>query len=162
MQGKKRRVGYYIKRDWILYAMLILPMAYYIVFKYAPMYGVTVAFKNYNIFQGVMGSEWVGLKYFKTIFAMDEFYRVFRNTLMLNILDLLFSFPAPIILAIMLSEMKGVVYKRISQTIIYLPYFISWVVIGGISLQLFAPESGLINIIIRRLGGEGVPFLTEK
>ena len=162
MQGRKRRVSYYIKRDWILYAMLILPMAYYIVFKYAPMYGVTVAFKNYNIFKGVMGSEWVGLKYFQTIFAMDEFYRVFRNTLMLNVLDLLFSFPAPIILAIMLSEMKGAIYKRVSQTIIYLPYFISWVVIGGISLQLFAPESGLINIIIRRLGGESVPFLTEK
>ena len=162
MQGRKRRVSYYIKRDWILYAMLILPMAYYIVFKYAPMYGVTVAFKNYNIFKGVMGSEWVGLKYFQTIFAMDEFYRVFRNTLMLNVIDLLFSFPAPIILAIMLSEMKGAIYKRVSQTIIYLPYFISWVVIGGISLQLFAPESGLINIIIRRLGGESVPFLTEK
>ena len=162
MQGRKRRASYYIKRDWILYAMLILPMAYYIVFKYAPMYGVTVAFKNYNIFKGVMGSEWVGLKYFQTIFAMDEFYRVFRNTLMLNVLDLLFSFPAPIILAIMLSEMKGAIYKRVSQTIIYLPYFISWVVIGGISLQLFAPESGLINIIIRRLGGESVPFLTEN
>ena len=73
MQGRKRRASYYIKRDWILYAMLILPMAYYIVFKYAPMYGVTVAFKNYNIFKGVMGSEWVGLKYFQTIFAMDEF-----------------------------------------------------------------------------------------
>lgn len=162
VKQRKRRVGYYLKRDWILYSMLILPLAYFIIFKYVPMYGVTIAFKNFSVFKGIMGSEWVGLKYFRAIFAMDEFYRVFRNTLMLNVLDLLFSFPVPIILAVMLSEMKGVIYKRVSQTIIYLPYFISWVVIGGISLQLFAPDSGLINILIRRMGGETVPFLTEK
>ena len=162
VKQRKRRVGYYLKRDWILYSMLILPLAYFIIFKYVPMYGVTIAFKNFSVFKGIMGSEWVGLKYFRAIFAMDEFYRVFRNTLMLNVLDLLFSFPVPIILAVMLSEMKGVIYKRVSQTIIYLPYFISWVVIGGISLQLFAPDSGLINILIRRMGGETIPFLTEK
>ena len=128
MQGRKRRASYYIKRDWILYAMLILPMAYYIVFKYAPMYGVTVAFKNYNIFKGVMGSEWVGLKYFQTIFAMDEFYRVFRNTLMLNVLDLLFSFPAPIILALLLNEVRCKPFKSVAQTVSYLPHFVSLVV----------------------------------
>lgn len=159
---KKRGFGYYLKRDWILYAMLILPVAYYVIFKYIPMYGVVIAFKNYSVFKGVLGSEWVGLKYFKAIFSMDEFYRVFRNTLMLNVVDLCFSFPAPIILAIMLAEMRSVAYKRISQTIIYLPYFISWVVIGGITLQMFSPESGLINIIIRRLGGDSIPFITEK
>lgn len=162
MGKQKRRSGYYIRRDWILYAMLIVPLAYYIIFKYIPMYGVTIAFKNFSVFKGIMDSDWVGLKYFQIIFGMDEFYRVFRNTLMLNLLDLAFSFPMPIIIAIMLSEMRGRVYKRVSQTIIYLPYFISWVVIGGISLQLFAPDSGLINIIIRRLGGQSIPFLTEK
>ena len=159
---KKRGFGYYLKRDWILYAMLVLPVAYYIIFKYIPMYGVVIAFKNYSVFKGVLGSEWVGLKYFKAIFSMDEFYRVFRNTLMLNVVDLCFSFPAPVILAIMLSEMKSVAYKRVSQTIVYLPYFISWVVIGGITLQMFSPESGLVNIIIRRLGGDSIPFITEK
>ena len=159
---KKRGFGYYLKRDWILYAMLVLPVAYYIIFKYIPMYGVVIAFKNYSVFKGVFGSEWVGLKYFKAIFSMDEFYRVFRNTLMLNVVDLCFSFPAPVILAIMLSEMKSVAYKRVSQTIVYLPYFISWVVIGGITLQMFSPESGLVNIIIRRLGGDSIPFITEK
>ena len=157
----KHSVFYYLKRDWILYTMLILPLAYYIVFKYAPMYGVTIAFKDYSLFKGVFASPWVGLKYFRQIFKMAEFYRVLRNTLVLNVLDMAVNFPMPIILAIMLSEMKGVLFKRVSQTIIYLPYFISWAVIGGIVLQLFSPESGLINIVIRKLGGQSVPFLTD-
>ncbi len=157
----KHSVFYYLKRDWILYTMLILPLAYYVVFKYAPMYGVTIAFKDYSLFKGVFASPWVGLKYFRQIFKMAEFYRVLRNTLVLNVLDMAVNFPLPIILAIMLSEMKGVLFKRVSQTIIYLPYFISWAVIGGIVLQLFSPESGLINIVIRKLGGQSVPFLTD-
>ncbi len=157
----KHSVFYYLKRDWILYTMLILPLAYYIVFKYAPMYGVTIAFKDYSLFKGVFASPWVGLKYFRQIFKMAEFYRVLRNTLVLNVLDMAVNFPMPIILAIMLSEMKGVLFKRVSQTIVYLPYFISWAVIGGIVLQLFSPESGLINIVIRKLGGQSVPFLTD-
>ena len=157
----KHSVFYYLKRDWIFYTMLILPLAYYIVFKYAPMYGVTIAFKDYSLFKGVFASPWVGLKYFRQIFKMAEFYRVLRNTLVLNVLDMAVNFPMPIILAIMLSEMKGVLFKRVSQTIVYLPYFISWAVIGGIVLQLFSPESGLINIVIRKLGGQSVPFLTD-
>ena len=157
----KHSVFYHLKRDWIFYTMLILPLAYYIVFKYAPMYGVTIAFKDYSLFKGVFASPWVGLKYFRQIFKMAEFYRVLRNTLVLNVLDMAVNFPMPIILAIMLSEMKGVLFKRVSQTIVYLPYFISWAVIGGIVLQLFSPESGLINIVIRKLGGQSVPFLTD-
>jgi putative aldouronate transport system permease protein len=156
-----RKALIYIRRNFILYAMLLLPITYYLLFKYTPMYGITIAFKDFSIFRGALGSPWVGLKYFKMIFSMPEFYRVLRNTLMLNLLDLLLSFPAPIVLAILLSEMRSMRVKKISQTIIYLPYFISWVVIAGIVLQLFAPDSGLVNILIRRLGGESLPFLTE-
>jgi putative aldouronate transport system permease protein len=126
------------------------------------MFGVMVAFKNYSFIKGILGSPWAGTKYFKIIFSMPEFYRVLRNTLLLNVTDLLFSFPMPIILAILLAEMKSKAFKKTSQTILYLPYFISWVVIAGIVLQLFSPDSGIVNIIIRQLGGQSVAFLTEK
>lgn len=160
--GTKKSFFYYVRRDFILYSMLALPVAYYILFKYVPMYGVTVAFKDFNIFAGVMASPWAGLKYFRMIFSMPEFFRVVRNTLMLNLLDLLLGFPAPIALAIILTELKHKGFRRVSQTILYLPHFISWVVIGGMALQLFSPDSGLVNVLIRRLGGQAVPFLNEK
>ena len=152
MQGKKRRVGYYIKRDWILYAMLILPMAYYIVFKYAPMYGVTVAFKNYNIFQGVMGSEWVGLKHFITFFNDPNFGRLIRNTLSISILSLIFGFPAPMIFALLINEIRQNKFKRVVQTISYIPHFISLVVICGL-IKDFVARDGFITILIAHLTG---------
>lgn len=161
-RARRKGVGYYLRRDWILYLMLFIPITYYIVFKYLPMYGVTIAFKDYNMFKGVLESPWVGLKYYRRLFKQNEFYRVVRNTLVLNVLDLAFSFPAPIILAVMLSELRSRTFRKISQTILYLPYFISWVVIAAIALQLFSPDSGIINIIIRRLGGNSIPFLTEN
>ena len=158
----RRNVAYYIRRDWILYLMLLLPIAYYIIFKYIPMYGVTIAFKDYNIFKGISASPWVGLKFYHRVFKQKEFYRVVRNTLMLNVLDLLFSFPAPILLAIVLSELRSQRFRKISQTILYLPYFMSWVVIAAIALQLFSPDSGIINVLLRRLGGKSIPFLTDN
>lgn len=158
----RKGIGFYLRRDWMLYLMLLLPITYYIVFKYAPMYGVTIAFKDYNIFKGVMESPWAGLKYYERLFKQNEFYRVIRNTLVLNMLDLLFSFPAPIILAIALSELRSNMFRKVSQTILYLPYFMSWVVIAAIALQLFSPDTGIVNILIRRAGGQSIPFLTEN
>lgn len=151
-----------MKRDWMLYLMLAVPVAYYIVFKYIPMYGVTIAFRDYNLFKGISGSPWAGLKYFNRLFKQKEFYRVVRNTLVLNILDLAFSFPAPVILAIILAEIKNLRFRKVSQTILYLPYFLSWVVIASITLRLFAPDSGIVNILIRRMGGSTIPFLTDN
>lgn len=174
MKKKKERVGrlkhrsvpkgilFYLKRDWRLYVMLVLPVAYYAIFKYIPMYGVTIAFRDYNLFKGINGSPWAGMKYFNRLFKQKEFFRVVRNTLMLNVLDLVVSFPAPVILAIILSEIKGIRFRKVSQTILYLPYFLSWVVIASIAIRLFAPESGIVNILIRRAGGTTVPFLTEN
>ena len=151
-----------IKRDAYLYLLLLFPMLYYFVFKYIPMYGVTIAFKDYNMFQGILQSSWVGLDVFKEIWNMPEFYRAVGNTLVLNMLDLIFSFPAPIILAILLNEVRISWFKRTAQTIFYLPYFLSWVIIGGIAYQIFSPVTGLFNIALKTVGLPAIPFLTKK
>lgn len=152
----------YFKRYWQLYALLSLPILYFVIFRYGPMYGVQIAFKDFNLFQGISGSEWIGFDAFREVFAMRDFYTTLRNTFMLNFLDLLVSFPAPIILAIMLYEIRSTWFKKISQTILYIPHFISWVIIGGIVYQLFGSQSGMVNGVIESMGFEPIPFLTEK
>lgn len=152
----------YLRRNWQLYSLLALPLAYFFLFKYGPMYGILIAFKDFNFFQGINGSEWIGLDAFKEVFGMRDFYLTLRNTLMLNMLDLLISFPAPLFLAIMLYEMQSVWFKKLSQTILYIPHFISWVIIGGIVYQVFGTQSGMINNMLTSLGFEAIPFLTEK
>jgi len=156
------KLGMYFRRHWQLYALLILPISYFLLFKYGPMYGVIIAFKDFNFFQGINGSKWIGFDAFREVFAMKDFYKTLRNTLMLNFLDLLLSFPAPLILAIMLYELKSVWFKKLSQTILYIPHFISWVIIGGIVYQVFGTQSGMINNIVTSLGFDAIPFLTDK
>jgi putative aldouronate transport system permease protein len=160
-EHKKFNYVNYLKNNYLLYLFLVLPITYFAVFKYASMYGVLIAFKNYNIFAGIMDSPWVGLDVFKEIFKMAEFRRALKNTIVLNLLDLIVGFPAPILLAIALNEIKQKVFKKVSQTILYLPYFLSWVIVGGISLQVFAPQSGLVNILLKALGRQPIPFLTN-
>ena len=160
--AKLKNLIFDIKRDANLYLLLLFPMLYYFVFKYIPMYGVTIAFKDYNMFQGILQSPWVGLDVFKEIWNMPEFYRSVGNTLVLNMLDLIFSFPAPIILAILLNEVRISWFKRTAQTIFYLPYFLSWVIIGGIAYQIFSPVTGLFNIALKTVGLPAIPFLTKK
>lgn len=155
------RTMLYLKNTYMLYLFLLLPIAYFLIFRYGPMYGIMIAFKEYNIFEGVWKSPWIGLDAFKEIFQMPQFIQAVRNTFLLNFLDLVFGFPAPIILAIALSEINIKWYKKASQTVLYLPHFLSWVIIGSISLQLFAPESGLINIVLSKFNIEPVPFLTD-
>lgn len=142
--------------------MLLFPLIYFFIFKYGPMYGVQIAFKDFNFFQGISGSKWIGLDAFREVFNNQEFYKTLRNTLMLNFLDLLVSFPAPLILAIMLYELNIGWFKRLSQTILYIPHFISWVIIGGIVTQVFGTQSGMINNLMEAVGLNAVPFLTEK
>lgn len=160
--GINGRQGTGVWKDYQLYLLLILPIAYFILFKYVPMYGAAIAFQDYSIFKGVTGSEWIGFENFKQLFAMSQFYQVVRNTLLLNLLDLLFSFPAPILLAILLHELRVAWFKKVAQTILYLPHFISWIIIGGLVYQMFATNGGLINNLIAALGLEPIPFLTEK
>jgi putative aldouronate transport system permease protein len=126
------------------------------------MYGVNIAFKEYNMFAGVAKSPWIGFENFKEIFGMKDFSLALRNTLFLNVMDLVFGFPSPIILAILLNELRIVKVKKIAQTLLYLPHFLSWVIIGGMVLQIFAPTTGIVNAIIIKMGGTNIPFLIDK
>ena len=149
------------RRYKYLYLMLVFPFAVYLVFRYAPLSGLQVAFKDYNIFKGMWQSPWAGFKYFNEVFSNTKFWLALKNTVLLNLWDLIFGFPVPIILAIMLYEMRSLVWKRISQTILYLPHFLSWIIIGGLVTQMFS-STGMINSLIKRLGGTPVKFLMDE
>jgi putative aldouronate transport system permease protein len=157
----KNNTMYSLKRDFLLYLLLLLPLAYIAIFRYAPIYGVLMAFQDYNIFQGIRGSEWVGLDVFQFIFEQKSFYRALKNTLVLNFLDLVVGFPAPIILAILLNEIWFVRFKKIAQSILYLPHFLSWVIIGGIVYLMFS-SGGLVNSALDTLGVTKIEFLSRK
>ncbi|WP_310830065.1 ABC transporter permease [Paenibacillus pedocola] len=159
--SKKQGIGYYLHRDWQLYLLVLFPLAFVIVFKYLPMTGLVIAFKDYKIARGFWGSEWVGFQIFQEIFSKPDFARAVRNTLLLNILDLCFSFTMPIVLAILLNEVKSVRFKRVNQTLLYLPHFLSWVIIGAIGYQLLSEGSGVVNNLIELMGGNRIPFLQE-
>ncbi len=161
--GKSRSKMQALLHDWRLYLMVLVPIVYYIVFCYKPMYGLVIAFQKYNLFKGVAGSKWVGWDNFEFVFSMRDFPIALGNTLILNFLDLLFGFPVPIVLAIMLNEMRMVRVKKIFQTVLYLPHFLSWVIIGGMVLVIFAPTTGIINATLLKLGwiNKNIPFLTE-
>jgi putative aldouronate transport system permease protein len=150
-----------LKRDRYLYLLLIPFLAFYIVFHYMPMYGIQIAFKDYSLFKGIRDSQWVGFDNFKTYIQGEYFGRTVLNTVILNLFGLAFGFPAPIILALLLNEIKKVSYKRVIQTLVYLPHFISVVIIAGIVTNFLAPTNGIVNILIERLGGEKIYFLTQ-
>ncbi|MGM9936801.1 MAG: ABC transporter permease [Candidatus Ornithomonoglobus sp.] len=158
----KKGWKYYLKRDWELYALLLIPFVLVILFKFLPLAGLSIAFMDYKPFMGFSGSTWVGMDVFKSVFTNKDFYSALKNTLLLNILDLILGFPAPVILAIFLNEIRCKWFKKTTQTIMYLPHFLSWVIIAGLAQQLFYPSTGYINILITKLGGEAIPFLTEK
>jgi putative aldouronate transport system permease protein len=151
----------YFQRKWMYYAMLLLPMAFFVVFRYVPMVNIVIAFKDYNLFKGVWESPWVGMKWFQEAFASQDFRLALRNTITLNVLDLFVGFPAPIILAILLNELSFKRYKKVTQTIVYLPHFLSWIIISGLAAQLFAPAGGIINIGLSKLGLGPIDFLMK-
>ncbi|WP_206109263.1 ABC transporter permease subunit [Paenibacillus sp. HB172176] len=142
--------------------LLFLPAAlYYLIFEYLPMFGVVVAFKDYNVFKGVWASDWVGLKYFSTfIFDNPDFPVLLRNTFLIGLYSLIFGFPAPIILALLLNELRHVVFKRFVQTVSYLPHFISNVVIVSMVVLFLSPDGGLINNILGLFGIEPIYFMS--
>lgn len=154
----------YMKRYWMLYAMLALPIIYFLIFKYVPMSYIQVAFKKYNITQSAWEMPLAangGFEYFIKAFSNRDFLYAVRNTLMLNILDLLVGFPAPIILALLLNELAFKRFKKVTQTIVYMPHFLSWVIISGLALQLFAPTTGFVNVMLNNMGIESIPFLND-
>lgn len=142
--------------------MLLPAVILILLFKYIPMYGVIIAFKDYNFMEGVWGSEWVGFQYFRELFSFDEFPRVVRNTVIISLMKLLVGFPIPIILALLLNELKFDKFKRMVQTITYLPHFISWVIIGGLAIDMLSPSSGIINRIIEMLGFQPIFFMSDE
>lgn len=149
----------YLSRTWTLYLMMLLPMAFFMIFRYVPMTNIVMAFKNYNMFKGVWESEWAGFRWFERAFASADFWDALRNTIVLNVLDLVVGFPAPIILAILLNELVFRRFKRLTQTVVYLPHFLSWIIISGIAFQLLAPKSGVVNVFLANFGADPVEFL---
>jgi putative aldouronate transport system permease protein len=154
----------YLKRYWQLYVLLFLPMVYLFVFKYVPMKYVLIAFKKYSIVQKVGEMPWAdnhGMQYFIQAFQNKDFINALKNTVVLNVLDLLIGFPIPIIFALILNELTLKRFKKTVQTIAYMPHFLSWVIIYGLAIQLFTPTNGLVNMLITKLGGTPVPFLND-
>ncbi|WP_135549177.1 ABC transporter permease [Paenibacillus cymbidii] len=148
-----------IKRDRLLLFMLLPGIIYFLVFKYAPMYGVVIAFQRYNLYKGVFHSEWVGFKYFIEFFQGPDLWRLIRNTLLINVYQLVFGFPAPIILALAFNELRHVWFKKLSQTISFLPHFISTVVIAGLVVNFLSPSTGLVNKFLGLFGFSPISFL---
>ena len=161
LSRKRGELGHYLKRYWMLYLMLLLPITFFVVFRYIPMTNIVIAFKDYNLFRTVWQAPWVGLKWFEKAFAMRDFYDALRNTITLNLLDLAVGFPAPILLAILLNELPYKGFKRVTQTVVYMPHFLSWIIISGLAMQLFAPSTGLVNMLLARWGHAPINFLND-
>ncbi len=150
-----------LKRDRWLYLLLVPGLLYFLIFKYAPMWGVVIAFQDYSPFKGVFASDWVGFENFKDFFQNPDFFRLLKNTFILAVLDLVFFFPAPIILALMLNELRINVYKRTVQTFIYVPHFMSWVIIASITYIFFTTSGGVVNEIVSFFTGKEINFLSS-
>jgi putative aldouronate transport system permease protein len=158
-------VGLRVKRYWPLYVMLLLPVAYFIIFKYMPLQYLALAFKQNNIIMPLWDVPLAGnngFQWFIRAFRNRDFWNAIRNTLMLNFLDLLLGFPAPVILAILINELRSKKYKRFTQTVAYMPHFLSWVIVYGLTARIFATNDGLLNIVIKNAGGEAIHFLDNE
>ncbi len=155
------RVGDHLKREWQLYVLLLPTIIWLLVFLYKPMYGLQIAFKDYSVFRGVANSPWIGLEHFHTLFGNDQFLRALKNTVLISIYSLMFGFPVPIILALMFNEILNEKFKKFSQTIVYLPHFISSVIIAGIVITAFSPSAGIVNTVMGWFGVDSIYFLTK-
>lgn len=155
------RIGYVLRKHKALYLLMLPGILYYLIFKYAPMYGIIIAFQDYSIGRGILGSKFVGLKHLIEFFYVTpDAWKLIRNTIMLNVYDLLFHFPAPIILAILFHELKIKWFKRFVQNISYMPHFLSTVVIAGILVTFLSPTTGVVNhLLVKLFGVEPIMFL---
>jgi putative aldouronate transport system permease protein len=150
-----------LRRDWMLYAMLAPALIWFAIFLYAPMGGLTLAFKQFSPFKGIAASPWIGFEHFETLFQSDAFLRALRNTLVISGLSLLIAFPVPIVLALMINEVRSSGLRKTVQTVVYLPHFISSVIVAGIVVALLSPTSGVVNNLLAALGLEREYFLTR-
>nr|WP_235886112.1 ABC transporter permease subunit [Paenibacillus cymbidii] len=145
-----------------MYVLLLPGLAFLLLFKYTPMYGVVIAFQDFNIFDGIRGSAWVGSDQFQKLFHSEEFMQVFRNTLIISFYKIVLLFPVPIVLALFLNEVASMAFKRTVQTVVYLPHFLSWVIIAGLFVNILSPSGGLVNQLVVALGGKPVSFLIDN
>ena len=161
---RKRKHAFWdaIKKHPWMYAFLVPGLIYLIIFQYIPMYGIMIAFKKFSLTKGIMKSPWIGLENFKLLFRSRDFQNVFRNSVVLSLLRLACGFPAPIILALLLNEVRLTAIKRVIQTIVYLPHFVSWVVICGMVNNILSPAGGIVNGLITRLGGQSINFIISS
>ncbi len=160
-KGKAKSLCKHIKRYYWLYFFAVPALLNIIIFKLLPMYGLQIAFREYSIVKGIWGSKWVGLEHFQKLFKSANFLRVLKNSILTSVLRLLWSFPLPVVLALLMNEMKNAAYKKTLQTIMYLPHFLSWVVVITIVNGLLSQSNGIINNFIVALGGNKVDFLTN-
>ncbi|TVY06565.1 ABC transporter permease [Paenibacillus cremeus] len=157
----KKHISVALSRDKYLYLLVFPGVLFFILFKYLPMWGIIIAFQEYSPYAGVWNSEWVGLEHFVRFFSNPDFYLLFRNTMVISLLNLLFFFPLPILLSLLLNEVNNQVFKRVIQSIVYLPHFFSWVIIAGISFLLLSESSGVINMMFVAMGFPKYDFLTN-
>ena len=150
-----------LRRDRQLVFMLIPVVIFFAVFSYYPLYGILIAFKDYSISRGILGSPWAGLRYFRQFFSSPYFGRLLRNTVLISVYSLLWGFPIPIVFALLLKEFKDGKFKRVIQTVSYLPHFISLVVICGILIDIFSPQGGVVNSLLYSLTGKRINFFGE-
>jgi putative aldouronate transport system permease protein len=149
----------HIKRDRQLLILFIPCIVFFILFRYGPLYGLIIAFKDYSVYQGILGSEWVGLKHFRQFFDSPDFFLLFKNTLLLGLFTLLWAFPFPIIFAVLLNEVRNVRFKKMVQTFSYLPAFLSVVIVSSMIVDFLSPTHGLLNTVFHALGFKGIYFL---
>jgi putative aldouronate transport system permease protein len=167
-ETKERRFWNYIRRYGALYLLLLPPVAFFLIFRYAPMVNILIAFKQNNFLKPVWEVSWAdkhGFQWFIQAFQNRDFLYALRNTVTLNLLDLVIGFPAPVILAIILNELRFRLFKRFTQTVAYMPHFLSWIIISSLALRLFAPNpptQGLVNIVLGRMGLGPIHFLDES
>lgn len=159
---RKKALWKRVALNWDIYIFMALPgLILLLVFRYLPMYGILIAFKDFNLFKGILGSDWIGLDNFTRLVSSDTFKRAFGNTLTISILRIIFGMPFPIIFALLLNELRNVTFKRTIQTITYIPHFISWVVIAGVCIDLLSPSTGLVNRVVELFNGEPIFFMTS-
>ncbi|WP_409344555.1 ABC transporter permease [Paenibacillus sp. MBLB4367] len=156
-----KRLWFDLKRDKYLYLLALPGLLYFLVFKYIPVGGLVIAFQDYSPYLGITNSDWVGLEHFQRFFSNKDFVMLLRNTLAISLLNIVFFFPFPIVVSLLLNELRSMVFKRLVQTVIYIPHFLSWVIIAGLTFLMISESEGLINKILEALGMEKIGFLTE-
>ncbi|MBW7453977.1 ABC transporter permease [Paenibacillus sepulcri] len=150
-----------LRRDKYMYYLAIPGLLFFLIFKYIPITGVVIAFQDYSPIAGVWNSPWVGFQHFQRFFSDPQFWILFRNTMMINILSLVFFFPLPILLSLLMNELKNEVFKRIIQSVVYLPHFLSWVIIAGLTFMLLSVSRGFVNEVLMALGMAKIQFLND-